>query len=577
MKVWKSVPANPGRAAAIRGELGLPPPAAELLAGLDLSEPCEIRRFLKPRLADLSDPRLLPGMDAAVGRLLGAIDGGEDMAVFGDYDVDGVTGAALLTAVLRRLGAARVVPCLPDRQAEGYGLSPAALGRCLQSARPRLVVTVDCGSSSPEAVALAARQGVEVIVTDHHEVRGEPVAARAVVNPKLAGPDALKILAGVGVAFKLCHALVKEARRRGRAGAEAIDLREFLDWVAVGTVADIVPLRGENRILVRHGLAGLNRSQAPGWRALIEVAGFRQEITARNIAFGLGPRLNAAGRLGTAERSLELLLTGDPGRARAIARELDAANRERQEIEARILSEAMAEIDARHDPASHFGIVVGRTGWHPGVIGIVASRLAARYRRPVAVVALDGEGAGRGSCRSIEGYDLLGGLEQCREHLVALGGHGLAAGLEIEEGKLGAFRERFNAVAARALSGRDLRPVQPVHAWVDFAQLDGNLLAILEQFEPFGEGNPRPVLAARGVRVAQPPRVVGGKHLRLTLASDTTRFSAIGFGMAEREIPSGLLDAAFHLQRDTYNGGGELQLNLQDIRPAEANGPPLAP
>jgi single-stranded-DNA-specific exonuclease len=569
LKIWKTVASNQAWVRQIGGELGLPPAVAAVLGGLGFSDLAAIRRFLAPRLADLSDPDLLPGMAPAVRRIWRAIDAGETIAVCGDYDVDGITSAGLLTTVLTRLGAAKVVPCLPRRLEEGYGLSPAALERCLQLAQPQLLVTVDCGTGAVEAVRLAARSGVEVIVTDHHEVSGALPEAQALVNPKLGADASLKMLAGVGVVFKVCHALVKEGRRCGRAGAQNLDLRDYLDWVAVGTVADVVSLRGENRILVRHGLAVLNRSAAAGWTALREVAGLRKTLTAYHIAYGLGPRLNAAGRLDTAERSLELLLTGDPRRAQAIARELDAANRERQALEAQILREAQAEIDAAYDPAAHFGLVVGRAGWHAGVIGIVASRLAARYRRPVAVIAFDEDGAGRGSCRSIEDYHLLRGLEQCREHLLTFGGHEMAAGLEIERGRLDAFRAAFNVAAARELSARDLRPVQPVHAWLELEQVDWELLAAVEQLEPFGQDNPQPVFAARGVRLAQPPRRVGEKHLRLTLAAGDKQYPAIGFGLGERVIPEGPLDVAFYLQRDNFNGADALQLNLRDFRPAE--------
>lgn len=568
MKLWKTVAADPARATRLSRELGLPLPVAGALLGLGLADPADVRRFLNPRLADLADPDLLPGMEPAVRRINRAIAAGETIAVYGDYDVDGIVSAGLMMKVLESLGAARVAPCLPRRQEEGYGLSPAALARCLQTAKPQLLVTVDCGTGAVAAVQIAAAAGLDVIVTDHHEATGALPAALAIVNPKLGADDSQKILAGVGVAFKFCHALVKDARKNGRSGADKIDLRDFLEWVAVGTVADIVPLRGENRILVRHGLARLNQAPGIGWQALIEVAGLRA-VTSRHIAFGLGPRLNAAGRLSDADRALELLLTGDRARAREIALELDRANRERQQIEAAILEQAQSEIDAAFDPAAHFGLVVARAGWHPGVIGIVASRLARRYRRPVAVIAFDEDGVGRGSCRSIEGYHLLRGLEQCRGQLLAFGGHELAAGLEIEQRQLAAFRARFNEVAAGDLRTRDLRPVQPVHAWLELEQADCELCDALEQLEPFGEGNPRPVFAARGVRLAQPPRVVGNKHLRLTLASGRTRCAAIGFGLGDREIPDGPLDVAFHLQRDTYNGADSVQLTIQDIRPAE--------
>lgn len=569
MKIWRDVPADRPRATRMHHALGVPLPVAEVLSGLGLADETAVRQFLDPRLADLVDPDLLPGMAPAVRRIGRAIEIGETIAVYGDYDVDGIASTGLLTKILKLLGAARVTPCLPNRLEEGYGLTPASLARCIELAKPQLLVTVDCGTNSVEAARLAAQAGVEMIVTDHHESSGDLPAVPAIVNPKLGGHAGLKLLAGVGVVFKLCHALVKDARRQGRPGAEQIDLRDYLDWVALGTVADIVPLRGENRILVRHGLARLNRSEAAGWQALIEVAGLHKVVSAQHIAFGLGPRLNAAGRIGDAERALELLLTDDPRRAREIARELDGANRERQAIEKDILRQAEESIAAAYDPSAQFGLVVGAVGWHPGVIGIVASRLVKRYQRPVAVIAFGEDGKGRGSCRSIAGYHLLEALEQCRAHLTTFGGHEMAAGLELELRNLEAFRSRFNEVAALELKTRDLRPEQPIHAWLELAQVDTKLLAALEQLEPFGQENPRPVFAVRAARLAQPPRKFSNNHLRFTFAADQAPLSGVAFGMGEREIPAGPLDVAFHVQRDPYNGADALQLHIQDFRPAQ--------
>jgi len=568
LKVWKTVASDRNWAVQISQELNLPQAVAEILGGLGFPDLDAVRRFLDPRLSDLTDPFLIPGMDSAVQRIWQAIDHGETIAVYGDYDVDGITSTGLLTKVLESLGAARVIPCLPSRLKEGYGLSPAALTRCMQATNPQLLLTVDCGTNAVEAAQLAARSGLDVIVTDHHEVSGDLPSVLAIVNPKLGAPESLKLLAGVGVVFKLCHALVKDAKRRARSEVNHIDLRKYLDWVAVGTVADIVPLRKENRILVRHGLARLNQSESPGWKALIDVAGLRQAVTTRDIAFCLGPRLNAAGRISNAELALELLLTRDAGRARDIALELDGANRERQNIEAAILREAQADIDTGFNPTSHFGLVVGRLGWHPGVIGIVASRLAARYRRPAIVIAFNEDGTGRGSCRSIEGYSLLQGLEQCRDHLITFGGHDMAAGLEMEWRHLESFRMRFNEIAALELRLRDLSPVQPVHAWLDLAQVNNDLLDNLERLEPFGQDNPKPILAVQGVKLALAPQKVGTNHLRLTLAAGSARRSAIGFGMGDQCIPDGPLDIAFCLQRNTYQGTDSLQLTVQDIRPS---------
>ncbi|MDP2990564.1 MAG: DHHA1 domain-containing protein, partial [Kiritimatiellota bacterium] len=378
----------------------------------------------------------------------------------------------------------------------------------------------------------------------------------------------------------LCHGLLKIGRNQGMRVAQAIDLREYLDFVAVGTVADIVPLIGENRILVRHGLAQMNQSLAPRWKSLADIAGIRGAIDAQHIGYGLGPRLNAAGRMGNADTSLELLLTDNMGRAHEIAVELDGANRERQKIESTIVAEAMREIDANFNEQEHYGLVTSKTGWHAGVIGIVASRLVARYRRPVVVVAFDPDsdlpesrrgrdGVGRGSCRSIEGYHLLKGLEQCRQFLVTYGGHEMAAGLEIKRDQYEAFRTAFNQVVKVGLEGRDLRPIQRINAWITLDQVNDSLFAAMEALRPFGQNNPVPVLAVRGVRIQGQPRRVGVNHLRFMVGDGRTSRSAIAFRMADIAIPEGPVDVAFTFQKNFFLGNETLELNVQDIRKAE--------
>ena len=569
MKVWKTVESNQTQADQIAQEMDIPLPAAVVFSGLGFARLDEISRFLNPRLMDMSDPFLLPDMELVVQRIWQALASYESIAVFGDYDVDGITSTGLLTTILRKLGASNVTPCLPNRVTEGYGLTVDAVARCIETCHPKLLVTVDCGTNSANAARFALRQGTDVIVTDHHEASSELPDVHAHVNPKLGTDEGLKTLAGVGVVFKLCHALIKYGRDNGYDYANDIDLRDYLEWVALGTVTDIVPLLGENRIMVRHGLARLTQTSLPGWTALLDVAGIRGPINTYHVGFCLGPRLNAAGRLSNPDSALELLLTDDARQANEIAAALDAANRERQQIESKICSEARAEIDSFFDDSTHFGLVTGRQGWHPGVIGIVASRLAATYQRPVVVVAFDEAGKGRGSCRSIEGYNLLNALEQCSDDLITFGGHKMAAGLEINYEQFGGFRTRFNEVAASELKDHDFRPVQRVHAWLDLNQADESLLNALERLRPFGQGNPRPVLAVREARVVNSPQKVGANHLRLTLESRGTRRSAIAFGMADRGIPEGPVDVAFYLQRNSYMGNDSLQLNIQDIRASE--------
>lgn len=566
-KVWKTAAADEAAAGRLAAALGVPRAAARLLAGRGFSDPDGIDAFLRPRLSALGDPFRLPAMDRAVGRIWRALDAGQKLVVFGDYDVDGITSTALLLSVLRPLGA-QVEAFLPHRMDEGYGLTLDALERCVAEHRPALVITVDCGTASAAAVEWAAARGIDVIVTDHH-APGESVApAVAVVNPKLGAHEEDRILAGVGVAFKLAHALLKRGRETGRAQA-ALDLKEHLDLVALGTVADIVPLQGENRTFVRHGLGALAGTKKTGLRALMDVAGVGAPVDAHDIGFKLGPRLNAAGRLGDALKALELLTTDDPGLAVSLAKHLHEENGRRQEVEKKIVEEAMAELDAGFDPASQFGLVVAREGWHPGVIGIVASRLVQRYARPAIVIALN-EGVGRGSCRSIEDFDIQAALAECGGALMKFGGHAMAAGLEVGVAQLEGFAGHFNRVASARLSGRDLRPTQRIDVWLDaLADADARLLAFLEEARPFGVGNTTPVWGCRAVRVtAAPRRVGGGQHLKLLLAQGGAQREAIWFGAGEREVP-GVLDVAFQLRRNDYFGDGRVDLMIQDARPAE--------
>lgn len=541
---------------------------ARVLSGYNFNDAAAAARFLDPRLKDVSDPFLLPQMEAAVRRIWRAIAQREKILVYGDYDVDGIVSAALLLKVLCRLGANDVRACLPDRREEGYGLSVAALRRALEQAPPGLVITVDCGIAALEAAAFLKSRAIDLVVTDHHEPRAGRPEAVAIVNPQSAGDERLKMLAGVGVAFKLAHALVKHGRPP--AALSVVDLKEYLDLVALGTVADVVPLLEENRIFVKHGLPRINNGAGPAWRALQEAAGLKGKLDVYHLAFNLAPRLNAAGRLATAETALQLLMTDDEKRARLIAQELDQANRARQAIEKQILNEAIAEIDGYFDPKIHYGLVVGRRAWHVGVIGIVASRLAARYNRPAIVIGFDEHGAGRGSGRSIEGYNILRGLNAGAAGLAGWGGHEMAAGLELDEKNIGEFRTLFNRAVEQELRGRNLARVQPVNAWIQLADISEESFQAVERLAPFGQSNPRPVFAARGVKIVAPPRVLAGKHLRFNVAAGQTAAEAVAFNAAERKAPEGLIDLAFQIRKNVFNGSAKLELNVLDFRPTTA-------
>ena len=567
MKRWRVI-AEEDRSNDAGGFPGIPQRLVRSLIWRGVHTAGDLDRYLRPRLSDLSDPFLLPGMTDAVARIWRGIQQGESILIYGDYDVDGITSAALMVEVLSALGA-RVACYLPSRLEEGYGLGVQAVQRCIERYRPSLIITTDCGTGSVDAVGVARDVGVDVVVTDHHEVSGPVAPAVAIVNPKLGACAAGQDLAGVGVAFKVCHALLKAGRDQGLSAVSGVDLRAHLDLVALGTIADVVPLRGENRILTAHGLARLNRKDRKGIAILGEVAGGLGELGTYHVAFVLGPRLNAAGRLGTADAALELLLTREDERARVLSEVLESLNRDRKQIEKAIIEQIEAGNGGAFQPVTQPCIVVGGQGWHLGVIGVVASRLSTRYGRPTIVIGFDEKGVGRGSCRSVEGFDLLQGLKQCESLVRRYGGHAMAAGMEIQRGNLESFQEAFHRLCAGALQGKDLTPALCLEDWVALGEVqETEFLGVLERMAPFGEGNPEPVWGMRGVRVSGAPRMVGTGHLKMTIISGSRSCEAIGFHMASREVPQGAMDIAFTVRRNHFMGRSTVQLQLQDFRPS---------
>ena len=569
MKNWRLRETADGPVQELARRSLLPTPLARALILRGVSATGEVDRFLNPRLSDVVDPFTLPAMELAVARIWKAIKTEETIVVYGDYDVDGVTSAALMSHVLTSLGG-RVFQFLPSRMEEGYGLNAETVEKCISAYKPSLIVTTDCGSGAHEAAAAASKAGVDIVVTDHHEVgAGGPAPVVAVVNPKLGVDPQARCLSGVGVAFKVCHALLKKGRDQKLKAAFSVDLREVLDLVALGTVSDMVPMIHENRILVRHGLAQLNRRERLGLRTLSEVAGATGELGTYHVGFVLGPRMNAAGRMGKADVALELLLTSDPVKARELAVFLDSANQDRKQVEGEIMEEAIRRIEAYYDPASHFGIVVGEIGWHVGVVGIVASRLVSKYGRPAVVVGFDENGVGRGSCRSIEGFDLLGGLDVCSEYLNRHGGHEMAAGLEIKHEAFESFQKAFYAVCETGLKGRDLRRTLELDSWVSMVEvLDPGFLDVTTRMGPYGESNTEPVWGLKSVQVIGAPRVLKEAHLKMRVGVGGDVCDAIGFKMADRlsELPDGPVDLAFNLRANTYMNRTTLQLNLIDFR-----------
>jgi single-stranded-DNA-specific exonuclease len=541
--------------------LGCPPFLARLLTLRGMADPAEARLFLDPRLKNLSDPFLLPGMRPAVERILQAIDRRERIVLYGDYDVDGVTSLALFTRILRRLGA-DPHPFLPLRMDEGYGLSPEGLARCVAGHRPQLLLALDCGTCSVAEITSLRAQGVDVLVFDHHESKGERPPCLALVNPKLG--DDFHYLCSAGIVFKACHALLKERPTPG------VDLRDYLDIVALGAVADIVPLKGENRILVQRGLLQLEKSRWTGVRALIESAGCAPPFTPADIGFKLGPRINAAGRLASAEQALELLLTEDHARARELAAALSEQNRERQEVEKAIHREAMAIVEKEFSP-EHAAIIVAGDGWHPGVLGIVASRLSKAHHRAAFVIGFDESGLGKGSGRSIEGLSMVKALATCAGCLVKYGGHEMAAGLTIQREQFPMFQESFRRQARALLTDDQLRPRLYLDAEVPLADLHFDFLQHHETLQPFGTGNAQPLFLARNVHAAE-TRVLKEKHYRFMLLQNGggRTQQAIYFGGAVRELPPAPWDIAFQVGRNAYNGRVALQIEIKALRSAEA-------
>ena len=571
MKRWDSVSCDESLAQRLADELGLPLSAGRILASRGFEDIDKARAFLDAHLSGLADPFDIPGMADAVSRIWKAVDDREAIVIYGDFDVDGLTSTTLMVRFFELLGVA-VTPFVPNRIDDGYGLTPATLKRCLSDRHPSLIITVDCGIGSCDAVAFAREQGVDVIITDHHEPSDPRPHAVAVVDPKIQPDGPGQMLAGVGVAFTLCHGLIKQARLDQKSGAEDVDIRTLLALVAIGTVADVVPLVAENRILVTHGLRYLNAHPPVGMDKLAEVARVKKDIGVYEIGFVLGPRINAAGRLGAAGDALELLMGENEDRAKALALRLDSLNSRRQAIERGVLKEAKAQLQDRFDEATTFGIVVGGLNWHPGVIGIVASRLCEQYRRPVAVVSFDEEGHGRGSCRSLSLFHLLEGLEQCSDLLVTFGGHHMAAGLQVQKDDFDAFANAFNQAAKSVLEKADLTPVQRIDAWVELDDVDWLLYHSLQKLAPFGLGHPRPILAVRGAELDGGPHVLSGRHLKFRLQQSEGRtVDAIAFGMGDRvdEVRAGPVDVVFYLNLNNYQGRESLQMVVQDFRIAK--------
>ncbi len=562
-------PADPSLIAGLTRDLRLPEPVCRLLAARGHGAGDAVKQYLRPRLEQLHDPARLAGVERAAERLAAAVRAGETILVHGDYDVDGMASTALMTRVLRAVGGI-VVPFIPHRLRDGYDLTDAGVRAAIE-AKASVVLTCDCGTSAHAPVGSLCAAGVDVIVSDHHlpgHGRGAP-SCYAVLNPNTPDsdyPEADRGLCAAGVAFKLALATV-----RALGVADGIVWRQ-LDLVALATIADIAPLRGENRVLARYGLKLLGNSDNAGVRALLRSSGLDgKPLTAGRVGFILAPRLNAVGRLGHGLRGVELLTTDDDAAAHAIARELEELNRQRQELDRATVDAARRQVD-RLDLDSTYGLVIAGEGWHPGVVGIVASRIVEDTARPAVLIAVE-DGVGKGSGRSVPRFDLHAALTACDADglFMRFGGHKAAAGVTIAASRIPEFARRFDEVARERLRAEDLVPELRVDLELPIHEVTEELEAMLRHFEPFGLGNASPMLVARDVVLVAPPRKVGDDGLRLVLHRDTGNLEAIGWGLAHRApaLLAGMsVDVAFRLERDEFRGQSRLQAKLADVVPS---------
>jgi len=571
-KQWVFRDSDERRSRRLAEAIGVSPLVAHLLVNRGIAEPDAARAFLAPDLNGLHDPMLLPDMDKAVGRIRRAIAGGERLLVYGDYDADGVTATSLLLQFFRLLDL-QPPHYIPHRVEEGYGLHAEAVEAAAADG-VKLIVTVDCGVSAAAEVELARKRGIDVVVTDHHEPPRRLPRACAVVNPKLTGSlYPFRDLSGVGVAFKLAWAMAQSFSPGKRVSEQFRNfLLDAMGLVAMGTVADVVPLVGENRIFAIYGLEALRRSAHPGIAALVRQACVADKpLTPRDISFGIGPRLNAAGRLAEAGLCVELLTSDCPERAADIARSLEAKNRERQRIQNAILADARRRLAERGDWRQRRAIVLADEGWHAGVVGIVAARLAEEFSRPTVLLSLDGDIA-RGSARSVPQCDLFAAIEACQDLLLSYGGHSQAAGVRMLRRSLGDFVRMFEAQVARALEGWEPCKLMEVDAEVLLPAITPRLVRDIERLAPYGQGNEPPVLACSDVVVAGRPRLMGGQgqHLSFYVRQGDHSMRAVGFRMGELydDLAAGDVrcDVAFTPKFNGYRGPEEVELELRDVR-----------
>lgn len=576
-RIWQFTPHDVEAAKDLAARAGISPIVARLLLQRGIATVEAVNAFLKPKLTDLRNPALLPGVLAATERIMTSVRSKEPIVVYGDYDADGMTGTSILYLCLKKLGA-NVSYYLPSRSEEGYGLHVDSVERLAELGK-RLIITVDCGIACVEAADRCRQLGVGLVITDHHGYGEKLPVADAIVHPALPGSDyPFHGLCGAGVAFKLAWSLAQSA-----VGGDKVDdgmrklLLQLLALAAIGTVADVVPLIDENRIIVKSGLRALVADPLLGIRKLLEAAKLEAatNLTSEDIAFGLAPRLNAAGRLSQAQLGVELLTTQDETRAEALASYIETLNSNRESIERSILLAANKQAKEVHSLVDDPAIVVAHTGWHVGVIGIVAGKMAERFHKPVVVIALDplGSKPGTGSARSPNGVDLHKALQSCSPLLVGSGGHAAAAGLKIDEQNVPAFRAAFCEACAEQLQHKASDKVIRIDVEAPLGQLDWATVSLIESLSPFGASNPRPLFYASGVRLSEPPKAIGktGRHLSISLNQHQTRIRAVAFGQAEHWLAdltacTSTIDIAFRPVTNDFRGFRKVELHLVEWR-----------
>lgn len=569
-KKWCLAEDSSDKVLALEKELNIPEIVAVLLVNRGVMTAEEATLYLQSDLSQLHDPFLMAGMDEAVKRVIRAIQSKESITVFCDYDVDGVTSAAFLTHFFRDLDCP-VTAYLPERQAEGYGLNSDAV-RKIREQGASLMITADCGITGVKEVALANEIGLDVIVTDHHQVTEEGLPqAVAILNPHREECDyPFRFLSGVGLAFKLALGVRSGLHTAGRKREDLPNMKRHLDLFALGTIADVAPLTGENHIMTRHGLEVLSTSAKPGLVALKEVAGIVGNVDARSVGFGLGPRLNAAGRLGKADSGLHLLIATDLSAAKTLAKELEKTNQERKEIQEETFLEAESLLRNERDLENERVIVLASEIFHPGVIGIAASKIVDIYHRPTVLIALE-EGKGKGSGRSIPKFNLFKAFTNCSSHLIQFGGHAYAAGLSVEEENIDAFRDAMNEVGHRFLTDEDLIPEIKLDASLDLSQIDFPFYKDIALLEPFGAENPVPSFQSKSVKVKDLKHMGKEKnHLRFRVVQGNGQIGVIAFNFASLfeslDIVNEVFDIAYELHLNSWNGREKLELRLLDIK-----------